>query len=70
MASYIPAGFTPDLAGLDLNNHNSAVDTIIRVNAAFTAIIAVVIAIRLFVRWRIVRLVGSDDSTCLSWKRE
>jgi hypothetical protein len=62
----IPPGFTPDLAGLDLSNHNSAVGTIIRVNAAFAAIIAVVIAVRLYVRWRIVRRVGSDDSRCLS----
>ena len=66
MASLIPAGLNPDLAGLDLSNHDSAVGTIIRVNAAFIAIIAVVTAIRLYVRWRIVRRIGSDDSTCLS----
>jgi hypothetical protein len=54
-------------ASLDSVRHNSAVNLIIRLNAAFIAIIAILIGVRLYVRLRIVRRVGSDDSTALSY---
>lgn len=61
----VPSGVDLNLSGLDLNNHNSLVGTIIKVNAAFASAIAIVIAIRLYVRWKIVCRIGSDDSTQL-----
>jgi hypothetical protein len=53
-------------ARLDLVRHNSAVSLIVRLNAAFVASIAILIGVRLYVRVRIVRRFGSDDSMALS----
>lgn len=47
--------------GLVLFKHDSTVGTIIRLNAAFMAAIAILISIRLYVRLKIVRRLGSDD---------
>lgn len=55
----------PNLQGLDLSDHNSAISLIIRLNAGFIATIALVIGVRLYIRLRIVRRVGTDDSTVL-----
>jgi hypothetical protein len=60
----VPSLLIPSLSGLDLSQHNSVVGTIIRVNAGFSAAITIIIALRLYVRLRIVHRVGSDDSTC------
>ena len=46
----------------NLTRHNSVVDTIIILNAAFVAVITILINIRLYVRLRLVRRLGSDDS--------
>ena len=45
-----------------LTRHNSVVDTIIILNAAFVAVITILINVRLYVRLRLVRRLGSDDS--------
>jgi hypothetical protein len=47
--------------GLSPLKHDSVVGTIIRLNAAFVAVIAILISVRLYVRLRIVRRLGSDD---------
>lgn len=49
----------------ELTEHDSIAGTIIRLNAGFVAAIVFIIVLRLYVRSRIVRRVGSDDSTTL-----
>ena len=58
----LPSNFViPNLDGVDLSSHDSIAPTMVRVNAAFIAIIAGILAIRLYVRLAIVRRVGVDD---------
>jgi hypothetical protein len=47
----------------ELTNHDSISGMIIRLNAGFAAAIVVIIIFRLYIRSRIVRRVGYDDST-------
>jgi hypothetical protein len=47
--------------GLVPTDHNSIASTIIRLNAAFVAVIVIIISVRLYVRLRLVRRLGSDD---------
>lgn len=47
--------------GLSPLKHDSTVGTIIRLNAAFVGVIAILISVRLYVRLRLVRRLGSDD---------
>jgi hypothetical protein len=43
-------------------NHDSCVRLVISLNAAFAAVVAVLVTIRLVVRWKIVGRIGPDDS--------
>lgn len=46
---------------LNPTNHDSTIGTIIRLNTALVAVIAILISVRLYVRSRVVRRLGSDD---------
>ena len=67
----LPPGFVlPSLDGLDLSRHDSVEPTIKRVGVAFITIVSLILAIRIYVRARIVRKVGADDRRLicnLSW---
>ena len=64
--SSIPSGLNLsglDLTGVDLSKHDSLVGTVVRLNAALTATVAVVIAVRIYTRISILRRLWADDGT-------
>ena len=52
-----------DLSGVDLSKHDSLIGTVVRLNAALIATVALVIAVRIYARLSILRRLWADDGS-------
>lgn len=62
----VPAGFSLSiLDGFDLSKRDDSSPLIISLNAAFIALVSLVVSLRMFVRLSMVRALGVDDGNCV-----
>jgi hypothetical protein len=55
-----------DLSGVDFSRHDSLVGTVVRLDSALIATVAIVITVRIYTRLSILRRLWSDDGTGLA----